>query len=234
MARDFPGGTGTYLRVSAPHPLLDFGGTALTAMAWVRPDNPVTGDMIFAKEDGSGNYWDFFLESSILQARVREASGSDIVTGTSTISTTHWNHVVMRKNGTGVNALEIYLNGVVEGQVTSNHAFDTSTGVDFHIGARGQDDGNWDGWIAEVAVWDLALTPAEILSIYRGASPLGVQLANLRGYWPICGIDSPERDLAQGQPATLSGAPPQVAHVPVISPCVALGVPQHSGWPGRS
>lgn len=45
----------------------------------------------------------------------------------------------------------------------------------------------YDGKIAEVAIWNVALTAPEIYRLYRGASPRGIRQSNLRFYDPLRG-----------------------------------------------
>ena len=50
----------------------------------------------------------------------------------------------------------------------------------------------YDGKIAEVGIWNVVLTAAEMLVLSKGFSPLFVRRANLVGYWPLHGRFSPE------------------------------------------
>jgi len=43
----------------------------------------------------------------------------------------------------------------------------------------------FDGRIAEVTVWSVALTDAEIAALGKGAHPYTVRPANIVGYWPL-------------------------------------------------
>lgn len=73
------------------------------------------------------------------------------------------------------------------------------------------------GKIAEVAVWDVALTDDEVLTLAKGVSPLAVRSASLVAYWPLWGNYSPEIDLVGGANLTVTGAT-QAAHVGVVMP----------------
>jgi hypothetical protein len=51
-----------------------------------------------------------------------------------------------------------------------------------------------DGSVAEAAIWNVALTAAEIAALAQGVSPLFVRAGNLVAYWPLLGRTSPEID----------------------------------------
>jgi len=51
------------------------------------------------------------------------------------------------------------------------------------------------GRIAEAAIWNVALTDAEVAILADGFSPLLVRPASLVAYWPLIGRYSPEIDI---------------------------------------
>lgn len=72
------------------------------------------------------------------------------------------------------------------------------------------------GRIAEIGIWDIALSDAEVALLAAGISPTRIQAANLVGYWPLWGADSPEPDLSgDGANLTVTGAT-QADHAPVM------------------
>lgn len=71
---------------------------------------------------------------------------------------------------------------------TTNTASSFAGGTDVgHITVGGSTFSPMTGAIAEVAVWDVALTAAEVASLAKGTSPCLVRPANLVRYWPIGG-----------------------------------------------
>lgn len=68
------------------------------------------------------------------------------------------------------------------------------------------------GDIAEMAVWSVTLSDAEVALLATGVSPYSVQRASVAAYWPLLGQASPEPDRVGAFPMTLAGTPPQVAH----------------------
>jgi hypothetical protein len=80
----------------------------------------------------------------------------------------------------------------------------------------------FDGRIAHVAVWNVALTDQEIRSLAAGANPRRVRPDSLIAYWPVGG-QSPEQDCVGSFNMGLIGAPPQAGGAPVPQNIVAPG-----------
>lgn len=74
------------------------------------------------------------------------------------------------------------------------------------------------GRAAEVGVWDVALSAADIAMLTAGLSPLAVQPANLIGYWPLVGRTSPEINLVGVQVLTMVDAPDTIEHPLIYMP----------------
>ncbi len=74
-----------------------------------------------------------------------------------------------------------------------------------------------DGAIAEAAIWNVALTDAEVAALARGINPRYMRPGSLQLYLPIWGNDSPEYDLSVNRrPFTLNNNPLKaVDHAPV-------------------
>lgn len=62
------------------------------------------------------------------------------------------------------------------------------------------------GMIAEAAIWDVALTDAEVALLAASYSPLLVRPQNLVAYWPLIGRTSPEIDTIGRFEMTVTGA----------------------------
>ena len=76
----------------------------------------------------------------------------------------------------------------------------------------------FSGSIAEVAVWDIALTDNEIIVLSKGFSPLFVRPQNLVAYWPLIGNYSPETDIVGANNLTLTGTVVKANHPRIIYP----------------
>lgn len=186
MARSFPGSGTNYLGGSGS--LNNIGGTALTVSAWVRP--AATADMtVVAKWRyfGVRQYALGLKGTRVLDVAIKGAT-IDALTGVASAALNAWNHVAMVKNGTGAGALAGFLNGTKDVSGTSNVSISTSV-EPFCVGIQNTDlDNRWNGSIAEVAIWNAALTDAEIAALAKGTSPLQVHPANLKGYYPLWGV----------------------------------------------
>ena len=159
-----------------------------TVSAWVRPtNNNNTWSMVqFGTGDCTGKMWGMGRRNGKLGLW---GGCKDWISNLS-IPTNQWSFVVLRYNGTKVRA---YVNGTW--QETTLNGFDTQIS-DLFIGGETTNNGSsfrsyFAGDIDEVAVWNEALTNAEILALYndgagRNAATNGGgynSKANLKGYW---------------------------------------------------
>lgn len=86
----------------------------------------------------------------------------------------------------------------------------------------------YDGLLAEVGIWNVALTDAEMATLAKGFSPLFIRPGNLVAYWPLIGRNSPETDSVGGFNLTLSGGtgvPVVAVHPRVIMPSSQIIMP---------
>jgi len=223
MSRDFPG-TGTdYLKV-LDNAALDVTGNFMTISAWVNPD---AGNLrgLVGKWDGqaahpNGSAYLLTIEqtSNVIGFYIEDASNYDVVVGSTALTIGTWQNLIAVKNGTGSGAMKVYLNGVEDGSATSNRSLQNSS-FDLYLGKIDTTSFfAFDGKMAEVAIWNVALTNAERLRLVSGESPATIQSANLKAYWPIYGKASPEPDLSgSGNNAAITGTVPAADHFNVVS-----------------
>lgn len=125
----------------------------------------------------------------------------------------------------------IYLNG----------AAGTSSGTNFSVApTRFHMGGYWNGAVytpvgnnilADVAVWNAALTQAEISALARGLSPLRIRPGNLVALWPLASNAGYLNNIvanATAKTLTLSGTAPAIAADPPVQPWW----PSIGGWRG--
>lgn len=74
----------------------------------------------------------------------------------------------------------------------------------------------FDGTIAEVAIWNVALSQAQILAIAKGRDPRAVSSTQPLVYWPMYGDGSEEMGWNYNPSLTLSNSPARTNH-PIIS-----------------
>lgn len=155
----------------------------------------VAGDPIVAYSGGSG-------------------AESNSVTSTSFVANT-WQHAcgVWASNA----SRSSYLNGGGKGTDTATRSVSSLT-TTFMGGHRvgGTTFGPLNGSIAEAAIWNVALSDAEVLSLSKGISPRVVQPKGLVAYWPLYGRITSEPDLVGNFAFTMNGTMSQAAHVPRI------------------
>ena len=83
------------------------------------------------------------------------------------------------------------------------------------------------GLIAEVQLWNVALTDAEVLMLANGLHPYAVRPGSLVGYWPVYGHASPEVDWSgAGNNMTVEGTA-VTDHIYTTPP-----LRQAAGWRG--
>jgi hypothetical protein len=159
------------------------------------------------------------------------ASASSAVT-TATVPTSGWQHFA------GVTASATsrfaYLNGTPGSVQTTSRV---PSGINMlRVGAGGTASSLWTGTIAHCAVWNVALTDAEIAALAAGLSPLAMRPGALVAYWPYMGRDTADIDIVGRfdltNTSTTSGADePRLLWMPTrrIFIPVASGAPTQTG-----
>lgn len=198
----------------------------LTAMAWVYCTT--TGFYDITGVYGSGGAADKGYRLTLDSTKFRftwNFSGfrfADTATG---VNTGQWYHVCGW--AAAANDRRCYKDGVSGDQETASANDGTEAAT--LIGARNDDASFFDGRIAHVCWWDVALTAEEIAALARGVHPRRVRPGDCVGYWPILGTSSPEPDFSgNGNAMTLTGSP-AVADGPPVEPLVIGWVPDVGG-----
>lgn len=200
----------------------EYAGAVLTAIpltlaAWCFMATSKSGSPLCIA--ASGTTFDFFGlfvqgTASGVQAATGSSGASSAATTTAHPSAGVWFHVC------GVFAAAasrtIYLNG---GSPASNAGSRTPASLDRTSIARRANSSPanvWGGLVADAAVWSDTLTASEVAALAAGVSPLRIRPASLVDYWPLQGIDSPERSWVSGGHAmTLTASPTLANHAPV-------------------
>lgn len=133
-----------------------------------------------------------------------------------------WNHVVVSRTQ---NVGRLYINGNMVSEEVNDPQTYTSLPFNYncYFGARKgtpaclNSDGGFNGLlnfflgkIDDVGIWDRALSPQEVTSLYLGeiitteCLPAYVPTDNLMGYWPFCGNANDES--GNGNNGTVNGA----------------------------
>ena len=140
------------------------------------------------------------------------------IKSTTSWSTNTWHHAA--GTVTSATAAAAYLDGGGKDTTTANGG--ALSGLDAtYIGANDQAAdatiGQYmSGRIAEVGVWNVVSTDAEIVILALGYSPLLVRPQSLVAYWPLIGKTSPEIDIVGGFGMTLNNSPTATEHPPML------------------
>ncbi len=183
MARDFNGST-QYIEVDSAV----LTGVALTIACWFNPDSDAANAIlvdIVNKSEGDRYFMlgAFGAEAGDpVQAEARQAS-SGVARSSTGYTVGTWHHAA--GVFTSATSRAAYIDG---GSKATNSTNITPVGLDrTSIGRLGRATpaGYFDGQIAEVGIWNVALTDAEITVLAAGFSPLFVRPESLVLYAPL-------------------------------------------------
>lgn len=125
-----------------------------------------------------------------------------------------WNHGVAVFNS--ASDRRAYINGGNKITNATTVAAIAEDNIGIGIVARTAQAFPFNGSIAEVGIWNVALTDNDVAALFSGVSPLMVRSAALVNYWPLIGQQSPENDvMVAAQHVTLTGTTAGT-HVPII------------------
>lgn len=151
----------------------------MTLACYMKPVNTTTYHVgLIVRTANASNYWQIYCAGEIagdpIRAELVGAIGAGAVTSIA-FTANAWNH------GTGVftssTSRTAYING---GSAGSNTTSVTPTGVtEVRIGGPSTSD------VAEAAIWDVALTAAEIASLGKGFKPTRIRPRSLVFYAPL-------------------------------------------------
>lgn len=185
-------GTSSSISVT-PETAFDFERTqAFSIAAWIYPtitrinNSSLHGHAIFSKMGTSGTYrgfefdivWKgssfgsnnnittmlFYLISTLTTNNIRALSATDIPNST-------WSHVaVTYDGGSDVSGLTFYLNGAAQTKEHTQNNLSATTLNDLNprIGSRQASAEFHNGGLAELGVWNVALTAAEVAGLAKG------------------------------------------------------------------
>jgi hypothetical protein len=141
--------------------------------------------------DGNDASNGFGIQSADGAAHVRGVVGTaGNVTSTQAASTTAFAHYAL-VNAAGAQTL--YYNGASIGTASLTPV--APSGGNLSIGV-GTTTNFFNGQVADVAVWNTNLSLATIQQLAAGYRPVNANSANLQGWWPLGGYQSPEADIS--------------------------------------
>lgn len=219
MAFDFASGTDR-INYGSPSYLDDLG--PLTYAVWVQRDSVSAGgsfQRIISKDEKkffilydvpiTPASYQFAVSANVTHAKVAPQN-------TVPVSSSAWIHLAATWDGAlNVSGSVMYRNGTAEASYVQSDAgtapIASDAAGDFAIGNRssGTFDRGLDGRLAELAVWNAALTPAEIASLAKGFRPQRVRPQSLVFCVPLLRTN---QDIKNATSGTTTGATGGSAH----------------------
>jgi hypothetical protein len=211
MARTFNGSSQYASGASAPA-----SNVPLTISAWCKHANASGGvDIIVDIFLDGDDRQVLYINDQDIKAFTISSGGSAEATASAGASTTDWFHAC--GVWTAINSRAAFLNGGSKGTDTTSLTTNTLTTV--RAGASQGTTGFYEGTLAEIGVWNVALDDSEVASLAKGVSPLLIRPQSLVAYWPLFGNESPELDRGKNRiDFTLTAAPTKAEHVRVYLP----------------
>jgi len=221
MARAFVRDDSQYLTVAAAPVTV----TPFSVSLWFYKTDTHDDTPAISINDGEpdGQYFgiafNYGAGAQFVYAWAEDSGGSSKASSTAEYSLSTWHH------GAGVftnsTLRAAFLDGANKGTNTTSRtpaALDNTdiSRVGYGVWAY------YSGYLAEIAVWGVALTDDEVAILGKGYSPLSVRRQNLVAYWPLIRND---RDWVGGYHLTPYNSPTIVAHTRVLYPAPILMIP---------
>jgi hypothetical protein len=175
-----------------------------------KPVSAVAGTLISAT-DATGGFWSITTEADGSVSIELDADGSGATALPNSGATVLSNGTTYRLTAVFTSATDrsLYVNTDVFTDATSETY--PATLDDVSIGSlgvtlAGARSSYADGEIADVGIWEVALTAAEVAALSAGYSADTVRPAKLVNYWPLIGFADPEIDVYGKQDLTVTGA----------------------------
>lgn len=105
-------------------------------------------------------------------------------TSSASYTTNTWN--MATAVGTSATSRTVYLNAANSGTNTGSRTITTPDRVCIGFTRNaGNDSPNYEGYLAEVAIWNVTLTTDELTSLYKGTKADQIRPQNLKFYMPL-------------------------------------------------
>ena len=173
--------------------------SALTISCWVNTTDTSTRGLI---SKGTGGFSDFVLFGNLSPFKIgvfiqTTTANSGNVYSTTTLNDGKWHFMTATWDGSNV---RVYVDGSLENSAALTGTLNNSQN-NMYIGAYSDDDNYLDGNLANVAIWNRALSSDEINSVmwksYEALS--GTESNGLKAWYSLDDISSPAASLATMQ-----------------------------------
>lgn len=182
----------------------------ISVALWAYPTALTNGKTLLGYDKGQGQAYNLsigIITAGNIEFNTYDGASWFSASGLSSLLTANaWNHLVGTYNGT---TLKLYVNGTQTGTTATPSSLN-------YTGPNGLFFGDYDnnglganfysGRLADIGIWNTALTQGEISALARGVRCHVIRRPNLLAYWPLDGLVSPEVDLGgQKFNGTLTG-----------------------------
>jgi hypothetical protein len=187
-------------------------GGQITILAWFRPDG-FGNDSLVSKATGAGtsaHHWMLGINgNNQLRSRIKiNGTTRQLTPNVGTMTAGVWYLAAVTFDGS---TMRVYLNGQQVDSRSWSGSVSNDSGVAVGLGNQPSGAGNraFDGTLDEVAVYDKALTAAQVLALYDAGT------AGLRGHWKLdeTSGNSAADSSGKGQTGTVTGTAAWVSAV---------------------
>jgi hypothetical protein len=208
MARTNNGTAGSYLKNANAIA----NATPFTIAGWVKTTDNATTQFLAGLYDFSLSNEAFcmgILSDGTIFQQTKHEGGGELTATSGTISNNTWAHVAVVFASSS--SRTPYLNGTAGTTATNTFFVPTPASLVITVlGDRAFGDGSFSGAplkgkMAYWAMWNSALSGANITSLAGGADPSTIATGNLAAYWILAGTTSPEPDDAASFDMTIVG-----------------------------
>ena len=202
MARDLPGTSNDYLTAGD---IPNYDGPAISVFCWYKPDVQPSG----VNQWLLNNFypWTMQLNSdwTITIHMIANPNALGVSrTSTATFALSQWNSLGFFYTGNSSTGGTM-VNGTVESAIVYGTGLAGTTGA-MQFGRAA----TCNGRLAEVAIWNAALSSPNWAALHAGAKPETIATGNLIDVWPLIGNTSPEPSLLSARSLTVVGTVPGV------------------------
>lgn len=138
------------------------GNSARTVESWIKvPTNNNTAQHVILSWGTAATGGSF--TTSIINHKLRLETGNTTVNGTTNLNDGNWHHIAVTYDPADNDTIRLMVDGIVETKMKPTNAVNT-VNSNIKIGAKFNDFYHFFGDLDEVKVWNVAKTPAEILT----------------------------------------------------------------------
>lgn len=196
-----------------------------TLACWFKPANlTACNNLLFVTNSTFNNYFGLEFDGANLNGQGDDVVLADTTNSTSTFGVSgtggtagSWMHCAAVF--TSATSRQAFMNGV-GGTVNTTSKTPTSLTVT-HVGSLSTFS-PLNGSMCEAAIWNVALSADEILSLSKGVCPLLIRPQKLLRYWPLWGNGTEASRFLTNSTLTLVGTMAKAEHAPIFMPRMPL------------